>query len=158
MAKRRIRAHFSIQERGGGNLTGPIGPIPVGINLDQSTALYIYQFSEVLVCDYLSEGEEWVRTQLEVKYSGDVRFPRGAIKHVHVIAWLCAMSSYYPFDAESVGWAVDNWSATPAASSDDPNSEFMSVNVAVAAGPKGSRFNRIGYSWTIYTTAVSLPM
>jgi hypothetical protein len=150
MAKGRARVHFSIQEKVGARLTGPVGPIPVGMRSEQSATLYIYQFSEILVCDYLSEGEEWVRTPLEIKRSSDLRFPRGTVQHIHMMAWLCAMSCYYPFDAENVGWAVDNWNAEPKTYQEDPEGEYINVTISVGAGPKGSRFNRIGYSWTVY--------
>jgi hypothetical protein len=137
-------------------LTGPIGPIPLGLTPAETKSLYIYTFSEVIICDFLSTEDRWTHEPLVVRKSGDCQFPRGSIMHIHAMAWLCSVGGYYPFDAENIGWAVDGWEAQADTYEDEPEIEYIKLRLNVGLGSKGSCLSRIGYTWTAFTSATAV--
>jgi hypothetical protein len=123
---------------------GPIGPLLMGESAEGATPLYIYSYSEVVVLDHLSDRDQWTRSDVTIAPSGNHRFPAGSVRGVQLSAWLCSASTY---DAEQAGWGVDAWDANVTTGQDGDEIE---VRLTVAVGPRGSRLNRVGYSWTAY--------
>jgi hypothetical protein len=112
----------------------------------QGSALYIYSFSEVLVCDYSPPVPRWVRPILVHKSAP--AFPAGSLKkeHIQLSAWLCSLSGH---GEEDTGWSVDEWDCDVLT---DGDGEHVRVTFHVAVGGKGARLNRIGYTWTAYVS------
>lgn len=119
------------------------GPIPIGPNPYGATAYFT--FSGIVVCDWLSAAGYWLRDDLKIPKSGGRGFPFQSVKHVHVLAWPCAMTDY---STEDGGWAVDGWRAE--CDSSDGHADYIDIILHVAVRGEGARLNRIGYTWTAY--------
>jgi hypothetical protein len=117
-----------------------VGPILLGSH--QGESLSMYQFSELVVCDWIVNSDDWVRETLSIE---PYRLKRESVRFVIMSAWPCSLSGD---GYEDAGWAVDAWRAgiKHAASGDQ-----IEVALEVAAIGKGTSIARIGYSWTAYT-------
>ncbi len=119
------------------------GPISVGSNPYGATAKFT--FSEIITCDWLSLDGRWHREPLVIERSGDRAFGFQTVKHVHLVAWPCAMTDY---STEDGGWAVDSWSATWQSHQDKGDTITVTLDIAVRG--EGARLNRVAYLWTAY--------
>ena len=134
-----------IKERVSGKLAGPI---LLGTSLDNQQRIYMFSFSEVIVCDWLTHDENWLQTNLVIDKSSGRCFPKGSVRDITVSAWPCSMSDH---SEEDGGWAVDGWRAIPV---EEVDGEYIQITLKVAIRGVGSRLNRFGYMWVAYTTAI----
>jgi hypothetical protein len=119
-----------------------VGPFAMGLSDGQGISMY--GFSEIVVCDWVINSDDWVRGKLVIPMSSKHRFIRGSVVAVLVSAWPCSFSG----DAyQDPGWALDTWEAQVKSGSSEDRIEVV---LNIAARGKGTAIGRLGYTWTAY--------
>ena len=150
MARSRAQRPPRILNRRATKLLGPLGPLPWASS-GGVTQLFMYSFSEVLMCEWVcTDGEDWERKQLVVDMNERAcpPFKSGAVQFVQMMAWPCSMSHNGEEDA---GWAIDSWEATVERGK---KGDVIQIALDLAITGEGTRMNRIGYSWTAYVSQI----
>jgi hypothetical protein len=128
-----------VRRRTSGKLIGPFLATTA-----EGKVLHTYTFTEIVVCDWVIDKEDWERRSLMVP--GTHYFKPGTVTGIIMSAWPCSITGDGYQDA---GWAIDSWDAHPKS---EGKGDMVEITMVIAARGKGTRYNRIGYSWTAYVT------
>src|SRR5262249_43699605 len=121
-----------------------VGPFTVGNAKGQMVSMY--QFSELIVCDWVINSDVWVRAKLVVPMLDKHVFTHGKVTSILASAW---PSSIYGDGYQDAGWAIDMWEAQIKS---ENSGDRIDMVIEVAAIGKGTAFGRVGYNWTAYVT------